>query len=158
MYNPKYFKVKYKSNGKTKSELFPSDIMNLGYTETQLLLMFDDRILKIADKIREIYGPCYINSYDVGLENCGFRLDRNGIGIKNSEGAELSQHKFGRALDIHIVKIENLKVEHKIKIDAYNIVRKDLMKNPEFKDFCFEDNIYWLHIDCRNSDIKIFNP
>ena len=46
MYIPKYFKVKYQSNGKTKSELFPPEIINLGYTDTQLLLMFDDRILK----------------------------------------------------------------------------------------------------------------
>jgi len=158
MYIPKYFKVKFQSNGKTKSELFPPEIINLGYTDTQLLLMFDDRILKAADRVREIYGSCYINDYDAGLENCGFRLDKNGIGIKDADGAELSQHKFGRALDTHIVKIEKLNLDRKAKIEAYNIVRRDLMKLPEFKGFCFEDNVWWLHIDCRNSDVKIFNP
>lgn len=158
MYTPKYFKIKFNSNNKIKSELFPSEIIKLNYTEEQLLLMFDDKILMIADKIREMYGPCYINNWDSGLENCGFRLDKNGIGIKDAEGAELSQHKFGRALDIHIISIEKQKLNKEDKIKAYNIIRERLIKMPEFDGFCFEDNIWWLHIDRRNSNVRKFNP
>lgn len=137
MYKTKYFSLK---------ELLPKSLHNLpawiGWR------FFDDRILMLADFIREKYGVCTINGY--GLDGCGLRTNRPDDSV--------SQHYFGRALDIHILYIEkqNLKKEDKIK--AYNVVRDELSKLPEFKNIRFEYEITWLHIDCGNSDIKKFNP
>lgn len=136
MYISKYFSLQ---------ELLPDELYhslpdNIGW------ILFDDRILKLADDIREIYGKCTINGN--GLENCGFRI--------SPIFAKFSQHLYGRALDIHILEIENKNLEHDLKIEEYNKVRKYLMKLDEFKDARFENNISWLHIDVGNSDIKLF--
>jgi hypothetical protein len=136
MYKSKYFTLK---------ELLPKELHNL--PENIGWLLFDDRILKAGDFVREKYGICFINTET--LNDCGFRLEA----IK----AQYTQHKYGRAEDIHIAAIEKLNLSKEDKIKKYNDIRIELRKLPEFKDIRFEDNISWLHIDCGNSDIKIFN-
>lgn len=139
MYKCKYFTIK---------ELVHPN--NLKISEDILWLLLDDRVLKFADRIREKYGPCYINTSQ--LENCGLR------DINLTTGAKYSQHKYGRGLDIHIMSIEKQKLTHEQKTKEYNKVRQELMKNKEFDGLNFENNIYWLHIDVGNRKNRLFNP
>ncbi len=74
-------------------------------------------------------------------------------------GAEWSAHKFGRALDIHIQRIENQwGGNKKAKIEAYNRVREQLMSMPEFDCLNFENGVSWLHCDTANRKNRLFNP
>ena len=66
--------------------------------ESTLWSLFDDRLLRMADKIREKYGPCTVNAS--GLTDCGLR------DINSTTGAKYSAHKIGRALDIHVRRLE----------------------------------------------------
>jgi hypothetical protein len=135
MYKSIYFKLR---------ELLPTE---LGEVLTSIgWALFDDRILKSADFIREKYGLCFVNKDN--LTQCGFRLTP----VK----ARFSQHLYGRALDLHISVIERLNLTKEDKIKAYDKVRDELFNLPEFKGIRFEYGISWLHIDCANSDIKKF--
>ena len=98
--------------------------------------LFDPRILLVGDRIRKRYGKMVANTWYWGGEHqyrgwrpwdCPF-------------GAEFSQHKFGRALDL-------VPVEY-----AAEEIRIDIIKDGE--DFgyvtCVEADTWWLHVDCRN--------
>jgi len=139
MYKCKYFKIK---------ELVHPD--NLNISEDILWILFDDRLLKAADDIRELYGPCYINTTQ--LKDCGLRS------FNSTTGAKYSQHKIANALDLHICAIENKKLSHEEKTKEYNKVRKALLNNSKFNSINFENNIYWLHIDTGNRKNRVFNP
>ena len=106
--------------------------------------MFDDRLLRVADRYRENYGPIFINGR--GLVDCGLRE------MDSKTGAKYSAHKFGRALDLHIISIENLNLPKEEKIERYNRVRKEYI----YADINYEDNISWLHIDTYNRANKFF--
>lgn len=138
-YRCKYFKIR---------ELVAPSF--LGIPEDILWGLFDVKLLKMADKIREKYGVCTVNTG--ALENCGLRPMMAG-------GAEWSAHKFGRALDIHIQRIENQwGGNKKAKIEAYNRVREQLMSMPEFDCLNFENGVSWLHCDTANRKNRLFNP
>jgi hypothetical protein len=137
MYKCKYFTLK---------ELLPPELYSL--PEWERWLLFDDRILKLDDRVREIYGSCSINSGN--LTGCGFRL-------KKVDAKDFSQHYFGRASDLHIKLIEDQNLNEKDKIKAYDNIRKELRKLPEFKNIRMEWGISWLHIDCGNSDVLDFD-
>ena len=129
----------------------------LGVNENVLWRLFDDRLLKSADKIREKYGACTVNAD--GLTDCGLRK------MDSKTGAVFSAHKFGRALDLHIRSIEQAAAKikdpverKKFKTKEYNKVRETLMVNHEFDDISFENNISWLHIERTNRDNRLFNP
>jgi hypothetical protein len=143
MYKCKYFKIK---------ELVNPVMLSL--SEDVLWLLLDERVLRVADQIREWYGECTVNTSV--LKDCGLRPF-------NAGGAVYSQHKYGRALDLHIVsiekeaeKIKDPEKRKKFKIEKYNEVRQDLMKNLEGVNF--ENNINWLHIDVGNRENRLFNP
>jgi hypothetical protein len=137
MYKCKYFTIK---------ELVHPN--NLSIPENILWMLLDERVLRAADKIRELYGPIYINTSN--LKDCGLR------DINATTGAKYSQHKFGRALDLHISSIEKQGLTHEQKTKAYNEIRQQLMLNPELKDLNFEIDIYWLHIDTGNRPARTF--
>jgi len=138
-YRCKYFKI--------KELVAPSFI---GLSEDILWGMLDVRLLKAADKIREKYGVCTVNTGK--LTNCGLRE-------MSASGAKWSAHKFGRALDIHIQRIENQwGGKPQAKIEAYNRVREQLMALPEFDCLNFEHGISWLHVDVANRKNRLFNP
>lgn len=121
MYIPKYYTLK---------ELFPSDAI-------QRWVSFDERILIMADKLRGVFGPLWVNGH--GLTQCGFRTN----------GSSTSQHRFGRALDLHSDK------------HSYFKMRKYILDYPdEFPYITFlEIDINWLHIDCRNTgSLKLWSP
>ena len=112
--------------------------------------LLDVRLLKCADKIREKYGVCTVNTGK--LENCGLRP-------MDASGAKWSAHKFGRALDIHVQRIENQwGGNKKAKIEAYNRLREQLMAMPEFDGLNFENGVSWLHMDVVNRENRLFNP
>jgi len=122
MYIPKYFSEK---------ECFPPAITpNWG--------LMDDRILKSADKLREKFGPLLCNMRM--LTQCGFR----------TKGSITSQHRFGRAMDLHSSN------------HSYYNMRKYILTNPDkFPYITFlEVDVNWLHIDCRNNEgiIKLWSP
>ena len=145
IYIPKHFSTREFVDPKTYDRFGEASIM-----------FMDPRILYTADRIRERYGkPVYINTYPINnykgkiLSYCGFRP------ITYNHGADWSEHRHGRALDLHVVGI-----------DAETI-RQDILEDPWHEDFkyitCIEAKVSWLHIDCRswdkeNEGIKVVYP
>lgn len=127
-------------------ELVPQEIYEqLG--EKSILVM-DDRILKMADAIRDFFGmPITINTW------C-FNGDRKYSGYRDKTckvGSLYSQHKFGRAVDM---LIKDVSAEE---------ARSTIMANQEqFKHIkVMEALVPWLHIDCRctkENGIVLINP
>lgn len=141
MYKTKYFQL--------KELVHPALLKSI--SETVLWQMFDDRLLKCADLIREKYGACTVNAS--GLVDCGLR------DWTSKTGAKHSAHKFGRALDIHIRDIELKHAGDKAgKAKAYNAVRQELLKDSRFDCLSFENNISWLHVDSYNRSNRLYNP
>lgn len=147
MYKTKYFQLK---------ELVHPNLLK-SIPETVLWQMFDDRLLKCADLIREKYGACTVNAS--GLVDCGLR------DWTSKTGAKYSAHKLGRALDIHIREIELKYAGDKAgKAEAYNKVRQELLKDRRFDCLSFEQNskecpngITWLHCECVNRSNRLYN-
>lgn len=141
MYKCKYFKIQ---------ELVNPELLKM-IPENTIWMMFDDRLLKCADLVREKYGVITINAGT--WIDCGLRK------MDSKNGAKWSAHKFARALDLHIVSLDKKyagKKEEKIK--AYDEVRKLLLKDEAFSAINFEMGISWLHIDTFNRQSRIFNP
>jgi len=130
---PKYFQI---------YELLPQGFYERHCSltsEEQLFLMFDSRILESADNLRERYGPMVCNDYRWGGDNHlrGWRPTECLI------GAELSQHKYGRALDLVPT------------CESVDKIRQDIIDDKHGYDFRFITAVEmevssWLHIDCRN--------
>lgn len=99
----------------------------------------DQRLISLVQFIRDDIGnPVFINNWQVGgaLNDCGFRLP------DSTTGAALSQHKFGRAADLHIQGVN------------YNSLRKYIQDEwPKFKTAGLTtieaDTDSWLHVDIR---------
>ncbi len=134
MYVPEYFILQ---------EVLPQDFFWQWYSRgDRLWQVFDARALVTADRLRRRYGPIVINNWDSGGE---FSL--SGFRPFDSEvGADLSQHKFGRALDC---KFKDLPADE---------VRAELRARPALECFdlitCVEEmpGMTWFHFDVRNHD------
>jgi hypothetical protein len=120
-------------------EVVPREVYNFFELRDQLYKiwwLFDPRILKSADKIREHYDKkMVINTWwwDGSNQYRGWRPPGCNV------GARYSQHRFGRALDIAPVGI------------TAEEIRQDIKAGNDFGWItCIEDNVSWLHIDCRN--------
>lgn len=98
----------------------------------------DARVLWTADHIRMRYGPMVANNWHTGgpFQNRGFRP------FELNLGAPLSQHKFGRALDLDPVDV------------PAEEIRKDILEQTGLDEFryirCIEEGTSWLHFDVRN--------
>lgn len=139
-YRCKYFKIE---------ELVHPNLLK-AIPEVILWSMFDDRLLRVADTIREEYGVITINTSII--HNAGLRP------MNSDAGAKYSAHKFGRALDLHIVYIDKNILDNKARIIEYNKIREYLI-NKDFiiyNNINFEDNVSWLHIDTYNRVNKFF--
>jgi hypothetical protein len=105
-----------------------------------LWCLLDDRILRSADRLRQRYGKCFVNTWPFGgsLELCGWRPATSPV------GARWSDHKWGRALDLHFETVEAAEI------------RADIRANPWREAFelitAIEADVDWLHIACRNRD------
>lgn len=123
----------------TLDEVMPrSMILDRGEKALQLM---DMRIIKAADMIRAELGEAiYINNWYGGgsLDECGFRY------CNTTTGAKWSQHKYGRALDLHCksgpaAMLAVVKKLEKDLIDAQLLTTyENIAATPS-----------WLHIDCR---------
>lgn len=144
MYKCKYFKIQELVNPSLLKE----------YGEDVCWMLFDDRILRWADYCREKYGPIGIN-YG-GMVDCGAR------DLFSSTGAKLSAHKFFRALDLHVLDIENKNLPKTQKAIEYKKIRDELLKNKDWEFINFEisvgsEGITWLHGDTYNRVKREFN-
>ena len=127
----------YKPKDFTLDELLPPEWMDKG-PEDHLWGIFDFSILRAAQVLRDRFGPIFINNWAVGgpLKYCGFRPEDCGV------GSILSQHKFGRALDLHPTRISADEMRHEIK-----------SRRGTYSEItCIEEGVSWVHIDCRNYD------
>jgi hypothetical protein len=121
-------------------ELLPEKFYNSNiHRGDNLWFIFDSRLLITLDNLREIFGKMVIN-------NWYWRGHRQYSGYRPPDctvGAELSQHRFGRAADIIIL-------EHSID-SVRNWIIKNKNKNNGFITG-IELGTSWLHIDVRNYD------
>ena len=128
MYIPKYFKI---------YELVPPEVYDSTNDKDKLWFLFDDRILQIADVLREKFGKMVCNTWWWG-GNSKYRGYRP---FDCKVGAKYSQHKFGRALDLVPLEAPVDKVRQYL-IDNYELYRRYVTG--------IELGVSWLHIDCRN--------
>jgi hypothetical protein len=128
-YRPKYFAL--------NEVVHPGAIQALGERAWTLM---DERILRGADWLRELFGPCTINGKfgGKGFTESGLRDPFT------KTGAKFSQHKFGRALDLKFHKVTCKEV--------YEYIIRNPGQARENGITCVEDIAFtgtWLHIDCR---------
>ena len=101
----------------------------------------DDRIVAGANFLRLLIGaPITINDWHTG----GWYSESGLRSFSTSTGASMSQHRFGRAIDI--------KVEHMSPMEVYDFVKKNWAKlNPFFTTIeSIEFTKTWVHLDCRH--------
>ena len=107
--------------------------------------MFDDRILRAADIIREDFGPMY-------CKQLGYRWRRTQSGYRESwmkYYSPTSQHSFGRALDMLPQQSMLADIQRKIRTDRERYALITGLEQGE--------GVTWLHIDCRNnSNLQMF--
>lgn len=117
----------------------------------------DPKIISIAQFVRERHGkPVTINSWFSGGQYNYSAFDPPGGYRKASS---LSQHRFGRAIDLKLLGEEN---------KGADILRDDIINNFDlYRKFgltTIEDAKYaptWCHIDCRSTgmdELKIVKP
>ncbi|MFA5405010.1 MAG: D-Ala-D-Ala carboxypeptidase family metallohydrolase [Ignavibacteria bacterium] len=122
------------------------ELLPRGVTDTSLL---DPKLLQLIDEIRELLGvPCTINNYASGgiRQWCGLRTTACKI------GAARSQHRLGRAADLHPIGMTADEARAKIK----KAVAEGKLKNLGG----VENSVSWVHVDCRpriNGKVKWFN-
>jgi hypothetical protein len=107
----------------------------------------DKRIIDIAEAIRNRFGKAVtINNWHVGgqLNNRGFRMPDTSVGGK------LSQHKFGRAIDVNVAGVTVKEVYDDIVNNYSGIYQK--LGVTTLEDIAFTPT--WTHIDCRNTGLN----
>lgn len=121
-------------------EVLPKEFYNLMYPKhgNRLWIMFDQRLLYTYHEMRKIYGTAILNTWYWG----GNSQYRGWRPFDSDVGSDLSQHKFGRALDIIF------------KHHSAEQVRKDILRQPYGKAYKYimaiEMNVGWVHIDTGN--------
>ena len=127
-YNPRNFAV---------TELVPPEIYNVMGENS--LLVLDDRILRIADAVRDYFDvPVTINNWRLGgpFSQRGFRTQQQ------AGGADHSAHYYGRAIDFDV---QGMTADH---------VRAEIIAERNHGDFSLitgmEIGIEWVHLDCDN--------
>ena len=142
IYIPKHFKI---------YELIPREeyCKYIKRKGDKLWLMFDRNLLITIDVLREKFGTLVINDWYWGGEN----QYRGWRPMNILLGAELSQHKFGRAVDFTPQKV------------TVNEVREYIRANQDLYPLisAMEDEVNWCHVDTRNWDrskrgILFFKP
>lgn len=140
MYIPRYFKA---------HEVVPPDVYrNRGIKSFQLI---DDRLLKLADYLREEFGSITVNNYNFG----GTRT-QSGLRTPDQSHYRLySQHSYGRALDMIFNERNAQEVREYLK-DNQDLICTIF----QIEGFTVEENVSWLHLDLRNNEVgyNSFNP
>jgi hypothetical protein len=120
-------------------EFLPPDLYNQ-YGERGLYQLMDPRILYTMDALRDHFGvPITVNNYHSGgqFQQRGFR---NALGT----GAELSQHRYGRACDFDI---KGMYAEEFRKKAAARELAEPLKYITRI-----EAGVHWCHVDCAAVD------
>ncbi|MHA1382090.1 MAG: D-Ala-D-Ala carboxypeptidase family metallohydrolase [Candidatus Helarchaeota archaeon] len=127
-------------------EFVPESIYN--EFQEKSLWFLDEKIINVAQFLRDHFGrPVIINNWYHGGERqlSGFRPPDTEI------GAKLSQHKFGRAIDIQIADIDPAEIRKTIKDNEHYFyqggIRAVEMATPT-----------WVHVDIRNSKKLLWIP
>ena len=113
----------------------------------QSIWFIDPRIVALAQFMRErLAKPCTINNWSFGgkFKHSGFRPP------KCTVGATLSQHRFGRAIDLKVKGMTADEVREEI-IGNFDIYKKAGLTT-------IEDGAYapsWCHIDIRDTKLDI---
>ena len=129
-------------------EVVPREVHKAFETSNQIYKiwwLFDPRILKAADRIRDRYGRMTCNDWFWGGNNHYRGWRPPGCNV----GAKYSQHRFGRALDLVPTEV------------TAEDIRRDIKAGEDFGNAvtCIEDRVSWLHIDCRNYEgLLIVHP
>lgn len=137
-YQPQFFKL--------EEFIDPDTFAAFGIRAWQFL---DPRIPAIMDRIRARYGkPVTINNWKDGgaFRYRGFRPPAC------TEGAPLSQHRFGRAVDFDVQGITAEEVRQDIRVSAQHMDFNPIT--------AVELGTNWVHIDVRNipDPIQWVNP
>lgn len=135
MYRPTYFHL---------HELVPP--LELDRYDARLWHVFDERILRGADLLRDEFGPMLVNDWHSG----GSKRYRGYRPAGCDIGAALSQHRFGRALDLIPLRCPAETIRQAI-LDEPDMVRDQL---GNYMVTAMETGVSWLHIDCRNHDVS----
>ena len=131
-FEPKHFRI----------EELVSPVVDNEYGESAIML-FDDRILRSADAIRDYFGkPVTINNWASGGNRrySGYRSDGDIASMRRlgTHCAKMSQHRFGRALDLIVGDIPAEEVRSAIIADRALFPGITRM----------EGGVDWVHIDC----------
>jgi len=137
MYQPKYFRI---------GELVPKPFYEIHADKAlNIWFVFDYRLLWTIDQLREKWGPLVANTWLWG----GSSHYRGYRPADSTVGAALSQHKFGRAVDLIPIA------------EPVEDIRKDIIDKPYHPSYqhitCIEEDVSWLHIDVRNWDKRSNN-
>ena len=128
-YKPKHFPL--------QELVDPASFSALGNRAWQCL---DPRLLWTLDAIRGLHKATIVNTWHNGGQFSlrGFRSPGCGV------GAAYSQHRFGRAADMHFTE------------RSVEEVRADIIQHPERPEYQYitavELDVSWLHIDLRAHD------
>lgn len=107
---------------------------------------FDPKTLSALDHLRHTFGPATVNDWKSGgqYKNSGLRTP------ECTEGASMSQHRFGRAFD---VKFKNVSAE-----EVRQAIKKDMFTWISYINR-IENNVSWFHFDNANvNGIQFINP
>jgi len=146
-------------------ELVPKEVFS-ALNEQQAWALFDPNALWTLDQIWEYFNAIepvsiVVNNWlwNGSLSECGFRNKYS------NTGAVYSQHRCGRAFDLHFQKKDQIFQSHpKFTPD---FVRKTIILNQNLQEFQFitvleKDTKTWVHADTRNIDrsngIVLVNP
>ena len=144
MYKPEHFGIK---------ELVPKDFYDKYKSRGDNFLfqvVFDERLLRLIDIVRKEFGSMTICDWSLGGASNyrGFRPPDSTV------GAALSQHRFGRAVDMIPKDISPGHMRKKI-IEDQNSDKWKVVGGLEM-------DITWFHIDVRartdDSKINLFYP
>lgn len=122
--------IKWTSN-RTSKYFKPEELLPHGFTDITVL---DPILLKVIDEIRELLNvPCTINAD--GRNWCGFRTKDCPI------GAPKSQHKQGKAADLHPIGMSAEK--------GREIIKEAISQGKLSEVGGIELNVSWIHVDIR---------
>ena len=125
-------------------ELVPEYIFKRYGASAQTFL--DPRMIQAAEWLRTEMGvPMICNDWNIGghFQNRGFRLPDSTV------GATLSQHKFGRALDLSSPKVSCQEMYDFVMANQVEALAHNLTTMEDIRD-----TKTWLHISCQWNPIQ----
>lgn len=136
------------SNNFILQEFIPKEIHDVwGNNSMQFL---DFRIIRFAQLLREnLERPLIVNNW-----HKGGKYNESGLrAFLSKTGARMSQHKYGRAVDIKVLDFYG-----KVEKNGGRVLRQHVMDNYEiYKDLITTteaDTDSWAHFDCRYTGLE----